>query len=88
MAFLPKDELWKEVKLTWRNIEASLQFFKDRIIVHLFVDNVCVDKREIVYDEVPAIKELKEKVAHYEAVLSCVPSDLLIKIETTLQGVK
>jgi len=85
MTLFSKDELKKKVKLTWRNIEANLQFCKDELIVHLFVDNVCVDKREIGYDEVPVIKELKEKVAHYEAVLSCVPSDLLVSIETMLQ---
>jgi hypothetical protein len=47
LSFLPKEELVKEYELEWRNAKVNLQFLKDRLIVHLFANNVCVDRMQI-----------------------------------------
>ena len=47
-------------RVSWKNGETTLQFWKDRVVVHLFVDNVCVDKKEIFYSEVVVFESKKE----------------------------
>lgn len=69
-------------KMSWHNVEVTLQFLADQLRVHLFVDNVCVDKREIHYDgvtmiPVPTLKECPK----CRGIL--IPNDILKEVDLT-----